>query len=245
MAVFGNSMMVFNRNTAPLIPLIPLNNFISYWKFDGNSNDSVGSNNGTPTSITYSTGLIGQAAVFNGTTSKVVVPDAANLSFGNGTSDVDFSTICLIKIANRAAFPRIFIKVNADGTQAEYLLTIFNDKARALNIDASASASIRTDYGLNLVQNTYIVVTTTYKASTKDLKIYVNNSVYNIDSNSGVYTAMEIGTGNLSIGFDPRSSGSGFLDGEINALALLNVELTVNQVADVVERYLTDNRHLI
>jgi len=36
-------------------------NLISYWKLDGNSTDSVGSNNGTDTSVSYFTGLIGQA----------------------------------------------------------------------------------------------------------------------------------------------------------------------------------------
>lgn len=44
---------------------------IHHWKFDGNSNDSVGGNNGTDTSISYVTGKIGQAASFNGTTSEI------------------------------------------------------------------------------------------------------------------------------------------------------------------------------
>ena len=77
---------------------IPLSSFISYWKFDGNANDSVGTNNGTATNVTYTTGLVGNTANFNGTNSKVVVPDANNLSFGNGTSDVDFSSISLVKL---------------------------------------------------------------------------------------------------------------------------------------------------
>ena len=49
-------------------------NLISYWKLDGNSNDAAGSNNGTDTDITYSSGngKIGQGAGFNGTTSKIV-----------------------------------------------------------------------------------------------------------------------------------------------------------------------------
>jgi len=46
---------------------------ISYWKLDGNSNDAVGSSNGTDTAITYSVpnGKINEGAGYNGTTSKI------------------------------------------------------------------------------------------------------------------------------------------------------------------------------
>lgn len=43
----------------------------AYWKVDANSNDSVGSANGTDTSISYAAGKISNAAGFNGTTSKI------------------------------------------------------------------------------------------------------------------------------------------------------------------------------
>lgn len=57
-----------------------LTGIYAYWKFDSsNSNDSVGSNNGTDTSITYSSGngKINNGAGFNGSTSKIVLPDVA------------------------------------------------------------------------------------------------------------------------------------------------------------------------
>lgn len=47
-------------------------NLVSYWKFSessGNAADSVGSNTLTNSNVTYSTGKIGNGAVFNGTTS--------------------------------------------------------------------------------------------------------------------------------------------------------------------------------
>lgn len=46
-------------------------NLLAYYKFDGNSNTSVGSNNGTDTSITYSAGKISDGADFNGTSSNI------------------------------------------------------------------------------------------------------------------------------------------------------------------------------
>lgn len=50
-------------------PSVPLP--IAYWKLDGNSNDSVGGNNGIDTSISYVPAKIKQGAVFNGTSSKI------------------------------------------------------------------------------------------------------------------------------------------------------------------------------
>lgn len=52
----------------------------SYWTFNSsNSQDSVGANNGTDTAITYSTVKFGNGAVFNGTTSKIVIADSSTL----------------------------------------------------------------------------------------------------------------------------------------------------------------------
>lgn len=42
---------------------------VAYYKLDSNSNDSVGSNNGTDTNVSYVTGKINNAASFNGTNS--------------------------------------------------------------------------------------------------------------------------------------------------------------------------------
>jgi hypothetical protein len=47
---------------------------LSYWKLDGNSNDSVGTANGTDTNISYSAGKIGNAANANGAAPNIVLP---------------------------------------------------------------------------------------------------------------------------------------------------------------------------
>jgi hypothetical protein len=57
-------------------------NLLYYYKFQGNSTDSVGSNNGSDTSITYSTGngKIDQGAGFNGSTSQIAYSTTSSLS---------------------------------------------------------------------------------------------------------------------------------------------------------------------
>lgn len=42
------------------------------WSLEGNSNDALGTGNGTDTDVTYVEGKRGQCASFNGTTSKIV-----------------------------------------------------------------------------------------------------------------------------------------------------------------------------
>lgn len=65
-------------------------NLLAYWKMEWNSNDSVWSNNGTDTAITYSSGngKISQGAWFNGSTSRIQLPTN---TFLNSKTKVTFN----------------------------------------------------------------------------------------------------------------------------------------------------------
>lgn len=60
-------------------------NLVSYYKLDSNSNDAVGSNNGTDTSMTYDSadGKISNGGKFNGTSSSIQLP---NVTLGISTA---------------------------------------------------------------------------------------------------------------------------------------------------------------
>lgn len=63
-------------------------NLGAYWKLDGNSNDSIASNNGTDTNITYSAGngKIVQGAGYNGSSSAIALTgDSITKPTGNWT----------------------------------------------------------------------------------------------------------------------------------------------------------------
>jgi len=64
-------------------------NLTSYWSLQGNSNDSAGTQNGTDTSISYSTsyGKIDQGASFNGSTS-LISKTSTNLPSGSSARTV-------------------------------------------------------------------------------------------------------------------------------------------------------------
>jgi hypothetical protein len=53
-------------------PLFPDGNLVSYWRMENNSNDAKGSNNGTDTSMSYTTssGAFGYGGSYNGTSSS-------------------------------------------------------------------------------------------------------------------------------------------------------------------------------
>ena len=73
-------------------------NLLAYYAYQGNSNDSVGSNNGTDTSVSYSNsyGIIGNGASFNGSTSFIstsspVVNSGTTFSFSTWIYSTNFS----------------------------------------------------------------------------------------------------------------------------------------------------------
>lgn len=101
-----------------------IDNLISYYKLDGNSNDAVGSNNGTDTAITYNSGngKINQGAGFNGTTSKIVlgtpVVMPTNLTISAWIKTTDYTTILANIIGECNSLGTIFweLMVNPGGT---------------------------------------------------------------------------------------------------------------------------------
>lgn len=70
-------------------------NVISSWRFDGDSSDSIGSNGGLTSVNTYTPFAIGDGKDFNTSNSYVSINNNIDLSFTNGTNDIDggFSTI--------------------------------------------------------------------------------------------------------------------------------------------------------
>ena len=77
-------------------------NMISWWTGDNSSLDAVDGNNGTFTGTYSLTGKVSRAFSFNGTGSRVLVPNSASLNFG---SNANFSIECWIKALPPASAP--------------------------------------------------------------------------------------------------------------------------------------------
>lgn len=79
-----------------------IDNLAAYWKMDGNSNGSLGTNNGSDTNVTYSTanGIINQGAGYNGTSSRT--------TFSAPIIPLGAKSICFwIKPTSHAAFKAV------------------------------------------------------------------------------------------------------------------------------------------
>lgn len=217
-----------------------LNGLTSYWKFNGNSNDEIGSNNGTDTNINYGAGLIGLSAGFNNPGfSYITIPDAENLSF-----NADFSIVTLIRATSLSSNPRIYNK-RTTSTDWEYLLFYSSNRRISLR-DNSTGGRIITDTTDAIPLSTWFVSTVTFKSSTNILKQYVNKDLNNIDNSVGTFIAMENTSAPLVIGIDGIDLISGQFAGSMNALGIYKgKELTALEVEANVDKFLIDNEHLI
>ena len=74
-AVDTNIVGKVRSQTGTLISAPPLSGAIGLWKGEGNANDSIGTNNGTLFSGTYTNGIVGQSFNLNGSSSYVRVAD--------------------------------------------------------------------------------------------------------------------------------------------------------------------------
>lgn len=59
----------------------PPSGLVSWWRADGNADDAVGTNNGIlEGGVSYATGEVGEAFVFDGTSGYITIPSSANLA---------------------------------------------------------------------------------------------------------------------------------------------------------------------
>jgi hypothetical protein len=238
---FANSG--FYQEGQDILRPIPISDFISYWNFDSNTNDSIGSNNGIATSISYISGLIGNAADFNGISSRVIVNNDSSLNFGDGISDIDFSWITLVKFDALGSFPRIYEKDNSGNAVYRATVDSSNNKFLSQNFDNSTSSQVNCLSDDVIPLNNWVVLTTTYDSATKTLTNYIDNSNLGTATILPNYVAMESSLGDLYIG--SNSNFGNYLNGQINAMAIVNKKITPEQVSWAVNKFLVDNEHLI
>ena len=139
-------------------------NIVAYWKMTGNSNDSVGSNNGTDTSITYgaSTGIIDQGAIFASSNPSYI--SIADTSFPAGSSNRTFN---------------MWYKPSAQGNQMLfYYGTPALNQSQGIYYNGSIleynNFGADLDISQTLSNGTWYMLTATYNGTTAEL--FVNSS---------------------------------------------------------------------
>lgn len=194
----------------------------AYYKLDGNATDSVGSNNGTATNVSYVTGKIGQGASFNGSSSSISL--ASDLGIASGSS---FSCSFWVKMNTEITTGEqnfFSLKSNTDGV-LYYIGYEYNAGNLRILFDRIKLGVLNQRFYHNVALGTssYRHIVATYDGSA--IKMYLDNSL--VGTLNGVS-----GNGN--------PAGSNFSLGEnllLNAIMdevyVTNTALTAGQVSEL------------
>jgi len=142
-----------------------IDNLVSYYKLDGNSNDSLWWNNGSDTAISYVSWKINNSASFNGTSSVVSIANSSNLNITN-----DISIFCWINAGAQTNTYSAFVEKHFSQS---YYFWYWNAKKLSFYYGWTEVTS-----GADrIVEWAWQHVWVTYNRSTQTAKFYVNGSV--------------------------------------------------------------------
>lgn len=168
-------------------------NLVAYYKLDGNSNDSVGSNNGTDSNISYSAAKINNGAVFSGSSSKI--------SLGNvlGSTFTSAFTVCAwIKPSSLSSTFGILSKTANNIPKPIDIMINTNGVINVVPGNGSAYKYFSTGIEVTINNVYFIIVTWNGEYNDSSIKVFVNNVSKSL-SVSGTWGVAD-GTDNLMIG---------------------------------------------
>lgn len=200
-------------------------NIVSYYKFDSsNSNDSAGSNNGTDTSITYSSGngKINIGAGFGG---------ASKISIGTGfyPTAAGITVTGWIKVSNYNQYQMIMAKRTAGTAEVfEFYVQLTSGKLSFYNGTAEFPGSAAIGTG------SFVFVCMTLSNSTSGtLKFYINGS---LDSTqTGVSIGGGSSTTNTCLGTYNNATGGGveWLIGSLDEVGYWDRPLSASEITQL------------
>ncbi len=212
----------------------PPSDLISWWPGEGNADDIVSGNNGSPVGkLSYTNGEVGQAFQFDGSTSYIPVPASPSLNIGATGSGITIE--CWVKPyhlgpVGAAGLPIVeWDSSSTDGTalwfEASYqLFADIKDTSNNAHVIQTAANTIST----NSLQH----VAVTYDKASGAAMLYING-VMAVSNNIGSFTPQT--TYPMNIG---RRTGQPIGDGDtfsglIDELSLYNRALSASEIAAI------------
>ena len=197
-------------------------NLVAYYKLDGNSNDSVGSNNGTDTNVSYVAGKINNCASFNGTTSGIEISSNAGLQItGDLTISAWINTSDTIGV----------IVAKSDGSTSTYEYEFgFNAANRLYFVSASSTYfSTESVSAPTLNDSTWKHVVVVRGGGVT--KYYVNGTLYNQNITHGNITNVATSTQSVRIG--RRGNPDNFYAGSIDEAGIWSRALSGTEITEL------------
>ena len=205
---------------------------ISYWRMEGNSNDNQGNNNGTDTSITYSTGngKFGQGAGFNGTTSRIAIAE---------NSDLNVTTAFTILLWEKTSTTgdicmwNNFATFNGGANRYGALVRLSGASGNQVDIllGSGGAQSEITGVSTALADGNWHMVVFVYASTTSHI-IYVDGSQ---DKNDTSSISVSYNTGNMHPGFGFFNNVGSNIDlwpGAIDDSAFFNSALSATEISN-------------
>ncbi len=137
----------------------------------------------------------GYVVAYNGSTDQMTVPDADDLSFGDGTNDSPFSVVSMFRSTSITTAQTLLIKF---AVTLEWGFQIISSVPRLLIRDESAAVAASRSADTALLSNRWYVVGSSYSDATggataaNDMLQYVDGKVVaSTATNNAGYVAME------------------------------------------------------
>jgi len=198
---------------------------VAWYRAESNTVDAVGPNNGTINGgVTYTTGNVGQAFNFNGTTGYISVPDNTTLHPSSLTIEG------WAKFTSIPSTATIASKTVGSGTNDSYVLW-YQGGALHGTIGNTSGNGPSVDYTWTPTTNTWYHIAYTYDSGGQAQALYVNGSMVASGTNS---TVIGFDTNPLIIGAEIESSAhTFFFPGLVDELTLYSRALTQTEVQTV------------
>lgn len=210
---------------------IPYGNIVSHWRFDTNSNDFVGSNNGTDTDITYASGKVSNAASFNGTTSRIDFGVNASLRIFTDGSDKAGSITGWVKFDSTAGTQYILNKRGVVATSdREYWVFYTGGELRFVLFDQANGGNIRVAYTWTPTTGVWYHIACVYNGNgaSSGMTMYVDGVSVGTQTSTGTYVSQVGGVGELVMG--ELNSGGSFFAGDLDEFTFWDLDLTPVQI---------------
>jgi len=208
-------------------------NCIHYWKFDGDATDSVGSNDGSVSAATLTTGKINQGYDFNGGSSYIDFGTNGDFSIGTGSGDTGFSISLWINIDSITRC-RIISKGNT--TTRDYAFYTGTGGTLTWQLwDGGSTNYIYVDAGsMSSYVGSWTHLVATYDGNNLNtgMKIYINGSEASVTRSSGGTYAGSTDSG-LSFEIGRYLKTASYANAQIDEVGVWNREITSSEVTSL------------
>lgn len=179
---------------------------------------------GAESNITYGTGAFGKAAVFNGSSSKITVPDSSdNLNFSNHIGTIS----AWVNLNSLSAEPIVCKRGTGNPGARSYIFNVstggvinwytYNTDSNAQQVSSTSTISANRWYHLAVTLDQ------------TNIKIYIDGVLDKTASST--YTSIQDDGADFTIGYRGNNSGFVYADGSIDQVRIFNTALSATNIA--------------